>query len=367
MGDKIMFNFTLPRWVQWGAVTVFLALPLFASGVSLLANIAYFSQYGQISMLVAALSDIGRFVLPIVIVILSGVAFRKLLWTMYIVVSIFSAWAGINYAADTRMQNIWSKTEHAEVFAGNKTHIARLTRDLSQITETSASAALKGQIETLDSRKTQLEADIDYESDPNKNGPCKSSCQGLKDELKVIMNNLATLQARLGQALSREQLETDIAHARVKRETSAPVEVSGFSQFLGFAFSANTSSIDMGTLLINVFFYLILVEGLSHLVGPATATILYVANNRPEEVEEEIENEFIAEPEIVEIQEEQVEQFEDDDAVKAERKRRKDGRFAKKPGPKPKPKVNAKKLKLSELPRPSGANVVDLTSYKKDD
>lgn len=363
-----MFNFTLPRWVQWSAVVVFLALPILASGVSLMANIEYFSQYGQISMLVAVLSDVSRFILPIVIVILAGVAFKKFLWSMYIVVSLFSLWAGINFAADTRMQNIWSKTEHAEVFSDNKAYIARLTRDLSQIEETSASVALKGQIETLESRKTQLSADIDYESDPNKNGPCKSSCQGLKDELKVIMTDLATLQARYGQALKREQLESDIAHARNKRETSKPVEVSGFSQLLNFAFGANTGVVDMTTLVINVLFYIILVEGMSHLIGPATAFVLHVAHSKPEEVKEQIENEE-PEVEVVSVVEDQPEVVVEDqpEESKAERKRRKDGRFAKRPGPKPKPKPHAKKLKISDLPRPVGANVIDFGSYNKDD
>lgn len=372
-----MKHLHLPRWVMWSAAIVFLILPIVMTAISLMANVAYFSQFGYVSMLVAGASDIARFFLPIVIVILGRMHLKKLA-AAYILVSVFSAWAGINFAADTRMQSLWTKTEHAEVFDDNKAYIGRLVRDLGQITETGASVALKGQIDVLESRKEQLTTDIDIESDPAKNGPCRTSCDKLKDELKVVMTQLTELQERFGQALKREQLEKDLAHARQKRETAKPVEVAGFSQFLNFAFGSAVNTVDMTALLINVLLYLLLVEGLSHLIGPAVATVLYVAHAKPNKEEENVTVRRVEDVPAVVKEEPSFEPMvlapvidEDDELVdeqpvveveqpKAERKRRKDGRFAKKPGRKP-----VKKLKLADLVKDS-TNVVSLADHKKD-
>ena len=361
----------VPRWVQWTVAGLFLAVPLTATVISLYANVAYTFQFGLAAMAAAAMSDIARFCLPIIAVILMG--WNWGLRLALLLVSIFSAWTAINFAADTRLQDFWNRTEHAVVYDDNKAEIARLARDLSQITEVGAPNALKGQIDVLETRLTQLNTEIDYESDPQKNGPCRSSCEQLKEQRNAAQSELLGLQERYGQAAKRVQLEKAINSAREKRDVSAPVEKSGLAQLSNHFFNASERNIDISAQLVNVLLYLLLVEGLSHLMTLAMSTTMRLAETRPEPVVEVTEEPVAPEiPYVLDIGPLQVavpaepvvaaEPVQDESAkveAKAPRKRRKDGRFAKRPGPKP-------KLKMNELPRPEGENVVVLKDFKKD-
>lgn len=348
----------VPRWAQWTVAGIFLAVPLTATVISLYANVAYTYQFGLAAMAAASMSDVARFCLPIIAVILMGWGWGLRL--AMLLVSAFSAWTAVNFAADTRLQDFWNRTEHAVVYDDNKAEIARLARDLSQINETGAPGALKGQLDIFASRVAQLTTDIDYESDPAKNGPCRASCEKLKEELKAAQSQMLELQERYGQATKRVQLETAINGARQKRDVSAPVEKSGLAQLSNHFFNADERNVDISTQLINVLLYLLLVEGLSHLMTPAMGAAMRLAETRPEpKVAVVVKEEPVVEYVPI-LQDAPIGVSYVPEQKKPERKRRKDGRFAKKPGPKP------KKLDLGELPRPSGENVIDLTTLKKD-
>lgn len=363
-----MQTLKLPRWVQWSAAIGFLAVPLIACGVSFIANVIYSSQFGYLAMAISAASEIARVTIMIVVVLLAGWTWQ--LRIVILVAGLYTAWTATNLAMDERFQVLWGRAEQVTTYSDNKAEIARLARDLSQITEVSTSSALKSQVNVLSDRIKFLSENIAIESDPSKGGPCRNRCLGYKAELDKSQVELAKLQDRLGQAQKREQLEKSITEARGKRNVEASeVKQLGLTAFLSSIGQVKRSNADFANLLINTIFYLLLVEGLSYLMVPAIRAVLAVAYAPVEKKEEETISVAKMEeilPEKPQTMEALVAKLQEEvpEIVKPLRRRRQDGRFAKRPGPKP--KKDLPKLKLRDLPRPAGENVVDIGSRHKD-
>lgn len=389
----------LPKSLQWVAAIIIVVLVAIFSGVSLVANALYMSQFGPIWTAVGIGADIGKIMIPVAVAIL---AYRN--WWYYplmAVVITLSVWTGLNQAASGKLQGVWERQESAALHTDNKQEIARLARDLSQITEVATPSALRGQIEVVEASVKSLTDDVARESDPQRDGPCRSSCEAYKRQLAAQRAKLAALQDRLGQAETRVKLTNAIKLARQERKTAAPVKQDGLTEIAVKTNVAQRESFDLAKLIFSTGLYLLIVEGFALLSGWAASLVMAAARYKPEEpiaktiitstaelaevnplhqpvkIGELTETSFklsgalyipahnggagLAEPveqptvAAAPVQEEPVE-------VKKERKRRKDGRFAKRPGPKPKPK-----FKLNSLPRPKAKNVVELKDFRKDD
>ncbi len=360
----------LPKWVLRSAAIGFLAAPVIACCASIAANVIYSSQFGYSAMAISAASEVARITIMIVVVLLAGWTWQ--LRFMILLVGSYSAWTATHVAMDERFQTMFGRAEKVATYSDNKAEIARMARDLSQITEVSTSAALQGQISVLNDRISTLSENIKDESDPKKSGPCKGRCQTYKTELDTSQVELAKLQDRLGAAQKREQLEQSIAVARDKRDTeTATVKMSGSAELLNYVGRVKQNKTDFAELLINTLFYLLLVEGMSYLLVPAMRALITV-NRMPDEKKEEVEIAKVEEPKVEETEAEEPKTMEalvaeiitvQPEAIKPLRRRNKNGKFSKRPGPKPK---NLPKLKLRDLPRPAGKNVIDIGSRHKD-
>lgn len=365
---------TLPRWVQWGAAIGFMALPLTACSIAFAANMAYGWQYGPAWVAVGVFCSVGLVILPIASAINGSWSTRAKI--LYGAAALFNALTAIQLAADDRFAGMFVRSEAVSSYEDNKDNIARMARDLSLISEVSTPAALKGQIAALEAEIKTQNSLIEVHTDPKQKGPCKTTCEGYKLKLSAQQEQLGKLNDRLGQAIQREQLEAGLRAARETRDAGAPPKKAGLAVILNKVTLGKLTEqqVDMALLIIMTALYLLIIEVATYLSGPAASVMMHVATTKPvtrvEAVIEDVVEPFPAvlgapvgfvPQEIapamvqVEIREIPVTLAE---LEKKPRKRRADGRFAKKPGPK-------SKLKLNDLVKKSD-NVVKLGDFKKD-
>lgn len=367
-----MTHITLPRWVQWSGAIGFMALPLITCTIALVANVAYAWQYGPAWVAVGVLCSVGLIILPIVATITGSWTTRAMLF--YTAAAVFNLLTALQLAADDRFAGMFTRSEAVAQYEGNKEEIARLLRDLAMISERSTPSALKAQVAALEGEIATQKSLIEVHSDPKQKGPCRTTCEGYKLKLSAQQVALGALAERLGHAEQRERLEVALQTTRSKREVAAPPKKAGLSVIVNNATAGlvTESQADITFLIIMTFLYMLVIEVGTYMSGPAAMTIMKVATSKPTvRVEATVEEPVAIEayPPVLDavfhwpvaaeepVQATVIEQPVTVEApVKEEkkpRKRRADGRFAKKPGPKP-------KLKLNDLPRPKAENIVEL-------
>lgn len=415
-------DIALPRWVQLGLASAFLAVPVTAAITSLAGNIHYNIQFGLAAVVIYAATDIARIVLPVMAEMMFG--WKNWIKVVMIPIVVACGYCAINYVSDSRFQDLFTRSEVSSTYTDSKSEIERLVTALSNIRETSTPAALEGQITTKTSSVADLRTLVEDHSNPKKRGPCKDVCEGIKRKLEVEQAALGSLQERLGQANTKLELTAQLKAARTTKSTTATeVKDGGLASVLAWAGVSSKSNLDMGSVFINAVLYLLLVEGLCYLMAPAATLLLRTLYAKAEEVavvaDEEVK--FTKTSHTVTTQGDEITVFEDvapeaaitfssaallpfaeepvaettvepvvalaepevaetpiveaaPVAKKATaRKRDQWGRFVK-PKKLPKPKaakavkpkaVKKPKLKLADLPRPQGENVVDLVSLGK--
>lgn len=411
-------DIALPRWVQLSLASAFLAVPVVAAITSLAGNIHYNIQFGLAAVVIYAATDVARIVLPV----MAEMMFGWKVWIKVVMIPIVVAcgYCAINYVSDSRFQDLFTRSEVSSTYTDSKAEINRLAAALSGIRETSTPAALEGQIATKNTAVADLRTLVDDHSNPKKRGPCKDVCEGIKRKLEAEQGALGVLQERLGQANTKLELTAQLKAAQTtKSKTATEVKDGGLATVLAWAGVSSKNNLDMGSVFINALLYLLLVEGLCYLMAPAATLLLRTLYAKPEEVavvEDEVQ--FTKTSHTVTTQGDEITVFEDvaseaaitfssaallpyaevEETVEpvvataepevaatpiveaapaakkaTARKRDQWGRFVK-PKKLPKPKaakavkpkaVKKPKLKLADLPRPQGENVVDLVSLGK--
>lgn len=402
----------LPRKVQYGLASAFLAVPIVASVASLSGNIHYNIQFGLWTVVIFAAADVARIVLPT----MASLIFGWVWWLrpVMLAVAVACAWCAVNYVADSRFQDLFKRTEASASYADSKSEITRLASELSGIKETSPPAALENQIDVKGQRIQELKGLIADHSDPKRRGPCKDTCEGFKKELGVEQTALGSLQERLGQAKTKASLITQLNVARGSRSTQVTeVKETGLASALAWTGVVGKQAFDMSSVVTNALLYLFLVEGLCYLMAPAIVFYLrvvsapaVVAEVVEEEEPEEVKFEkttfsvkttedgtltltdtkaeealadisapaLVAEPVVATPEPVVVETAKVAAPVNKARVRDQWGRFTKKRKLPKKPVAKAKaktkaatqpKFKLNTLPRPKGENVVDLVLMGK--
>lgn len=335
----------LPRWVQWSGALVFLAVPLTMAGVSLYANVDYAWQYGVAAMIVAATSDVARFVLPVIAQILNGWTF--FLRVVVILCGVFSAWTAVNFAADGRFQNMLEKSNKAEQQRDNSAEIKRLSAELNAITESGSTDALKAQLKTLQDKSALLTQQIDYESDPAKNGPCGAACKDLQAQLKVVQDQAIDLNAQLGRIERKAKIEALLEVARTEKKTTEVVQDGGVTAVAAMVVPVPKPTLDMAALAFTTVLYLLLVECVSYLIGYGAAAVMAVYASAPKKAKPRVAKPAKVEAPVIE-------------KPKAVRKPR--AKKVKQDNSVPKTKTSElKKLKLSDLPIRTENNVRYIT------
>ena len=387
----------LPHRAQYGLAIAFLLVPIVASIASLSGNIHYNLQFSLWTVVIFAAADVARIVLPT----MASLIFGWTWWLRLVVMAVAAscAWTAINYVADARFQDLFTRTEKSASYADNKGEITRIASALSGIHETSTPNALKSQIDVKDQRITELKGLVADHSNPAKRGPCRATCEGYKAELGREQTALGSLQERLGQATTKADLVAQLTVARGKRSTEVTeVKETGLASALAWTGTVDKQTFDMSSVVVNALLYLFLVEGLCYLMAPAIVFLMRVAAQPVaiaeaapvvetvvvEPIAPKVEEALavieapatvpvvVAMPEPAQVTPAKLEEA----AVNKARRRDQFGRFAKKrPLPKKKvptakskktdAKVSKPKLKLNALPRPVGENIIDLVSLGK--